>query len=294
MKSRAKKVFLHLLRKWRTRRSAFREYGYEVRSFLLPQDGAVRYAQWLHPKERKKEITQRGVDEVRRFVRTGDTVIDIGAHTGDTTVPMAIAAGPTGCTLALEPNPHVFEVLKVNARLNPEKTNIVPLNYAATKVDGKYTFHYSDAAYCNGGYLSSIDNQEHGHWHALEVQGINLDQFLRRNFLDRLSRLTFIKIDTEGYDRDVICSIMSILREFRPVLMVEVLLHLTETERDGLFNVLAEGDYDCFRYAEGLEVVGEQLGRSDMLRWGHFDIIAVPKEAGSTSLWERPSERSAI
>ena len=106
-------------------RLAFADYGYDVRQFNLPRDGAIRYAQWQHPYDLPKVITQPAVDAIRQFVSPGDFVIDVGAHSGDTTIPMALAAGQGGCTLALEPNPYVYKVLVANAALNLAATNIV-------------------------------------------------------------------------------------------------------------------------------------------------------------------------
>ncbi|MGH9594436.1 MAG: hypothetical protein ACRD5L_15200, partial [Bryobacteraceae bacterium] len=58
-------------------------FGYELKQFDLPKDGRVEYAQWLHPNETKKRITQQSVDDLREFLAPGDVAIDIGAHTGD-------------------------------------------------------------------------------------------------------------------------------------------------------------------------------------------------------------------
>src|SRR5688572_22012765 len=92
----------------RRRKARFALYGHEVKTFDLTEDGEVQLAQWLHPKERLKTIRQENITLLRRYIREGDLVIDIGAHSGDTTIPLALAAGPTGTTLALEPNPYVF------------------------------------------------------------------------------------------------------------------------------------------------------------------------------------------
>ena len=81
---------MSLRRLFRRRKEVpFAKWGHEVRQFELPEDGLVEYAQWLHPYETPKQITQDDVNGLRQFIRPGDFVIDVGAHTGDTTVPMA-------------------------------------------------------------------------------------------------------------------------------------------------------------------------------------------------------------
>ena len=270
-------MFLKKLRKYR---NEFREYGFQIRTFHLSKDGTIEYAQWLHPSERPVVIHQDTIDSIRNFVNEGDTVIDIGAHSGDTTIPMAIAAGASGCTLALEPNPYVYKILEKNAELNTDKTNIIPLNFAATETDGTFTFHYSDSCYCNGGYLSQIKNQRHGHNWPLEVQGRNLEKFLRNNYAERLQKLTYIKIDTEGYDKNVILSIISIIQEYKPIILTEVLKKLVKSERQDLYDVLDKAGYDCFQCIGGPNCQGPRVLRKDLMKWKrkHLDILAVPKQ----------------
>ena len=111
------------------------KYGYKVRHFNLPKDGNVEYAEWLHPSEKQKSLNQKQIDALREFLKPNDIAIDIGAHTGDTTLPMALAVGKGGCVFALEPNPYVFPVLEKNSKLNMEKTNIIPLMFAAVAED---------------------------------------------------------------------------------------------------------------------------------------------------------------
>lgn len=263
------------LRRWR--RSRFRTYGFEIRTFHLPDEGAVQYAQWLHPKDKPKSICQEDVTALRRFVREGDFVIDVGAHSGDTTLPLALAAGRSGCTLALEPNPYVFAVLRQNAGLNQDKTHIVPLDFAATDTDGTFTFHYSDGGYCNGGFLSRIRDQRHGHRQPLTVQGRNLDCYLRQHYAALLPRLSFIKVDTEGYDRQVLASLLGVLQEFRPVVVCEVLGRLVAEERAALFALLDQAGYDCYRREDAADLQGPRILADDMMRWRHFDILALPR-----------------
>jgi FkbM family methyltransferase len=269
--------FARRLKRHRDRRT-FREYGFEVKTFDLGRYGVVEYAQWLHPFERPKSFSAADVDGLRCFIREGDTAIDVGAHTGDTVLPMALACAETGLVIACEPNPYVFKVLEANAALNQGRTRIAPLNFAATETDGRYTFHYFDASFINGGNLSRLHNQRHGHRYPLQVEGRNLEQHLRAHFAERLPRLSFIKTDAEGYDKDVLHSIAGLLREFRPVVVCEVHKKLDADERRELYGVLASVNYTMHRYLGGASPVGEAVGEGDLHRWPAFDLVALPAE----------------
>lgn len=267
-----------LARLFRRRRVlAFAEYGHELRDFQLARDGRVEFAQWLHPYDRPTEITQATVDGLRRFVQPGAFVIDIGAHTGDTTVPLALAAGPNGCTLAIEPNPHVFRVLAANAALNRTKTHIVPRSFAATESDGTFVFHYSDASYCNGGFKSQQRWWFYRRKYPLAVDGRNLLEVLQREFADWLPLLTYIKVDAEGYDRAILATLLPLLREHRPVVRTEVFRKLTAGERFELYDLLAGTGYRLHRYQDGDNPQGDSLARGAMTHEKHFDILAVPR-----------------
>jgi FkbM family methyltransferase len=258
--------------------SSPREYPFEVLTFNLPADGAVQFAQWLHPGERPKAITQESVDAVRSFLREGDVAIDIGAHTGDSTIPMALAAGPGGLVFALEPNPYVFKVLAVNAGLNLASTHIVPLMFAAMPEDGEFEFEYSDSGYCNGGFHQGISRWTHGHFSKLRVAGRNLPAYLRTHAPEALPRLRYVKIDTEGFDRAVVQSIAPLIKETRPYIKTEIYKHLASEQRAGYFDDLRALGYRLFKCGEDLDYRGQELARGDLSRWKHFDVFAVPEE----------------
>lgn len=256
---------------------AHREYPYEITTFSLPKDGDVRLARWLHPGERPKAIAQETVDALRTFLREGDVAIDVGAHTGDTTLPMALAVGPRGLVFALEPNPYVFKVLAVNATLNPSKTRIAPLMFAAMPEDGEYEFEYSDSGYCNGGFHQGLSRWTHGHFSTLRVAGRNLVDYLRREAPDALPRVRYVKIDTEGFDRAVVASLADLIALARPYIRTEIYKHLADHERTGYYDDLSRLKYRLFKCEED-RYRGQAVGRDDFLRWKHFDVFAVPEE----------------
>jgi len=252
-------------------------YGYEIRRFDLPGDGPVEYAQWLHPSETAKEITQSSVDALRKFLSPGDVAIDIGAHSGDSTIPIALAVGAHGCVLALEPNRHVFPVLQKNAELNLGSTHIVPLMFAVTPEDEEIEFQYSDSGYCNGGRFEGMSKWLHGHAFRLKVQGRNLYSLLRSDYPSLISRIRYIKADTEGYESVVLQSLSGLIGQCKPFLKVEVYRKLDDAQRRALFRRIAGYGYLVRRIPNDGDYFGEILAEEDMSKWRHFDVFCVPQ-----------------
>ncbi|MEX2483350.1 MAG: FkbM family methyltransferase [Brumimicrobium sp.] len=257
-------------------KNTFKEYGYEIKKFDIEHIGKVDYAQWLHPFEKPKVLTFDNVQFYKNLCDEGDMIVDIGAHSGDTTVPMALAVGKDGLVLGIEPNKYVFKILAKNAELNKDKTNIIASCFAATEKDGFFSFNYSDASFCNGGFLSQIENSQHKHNYELEVEGKNLQDYLDNNHKENLNKLTLVKIDAEGYDKEILKTIPDILEKYKPALMVECYKKLNNQERDELFDVLDGYKYDLF-YLEDFEnkVELRQIHKSNMNDEKHFEILGL-------------------
>jgi FkbM family methyltransferase len=255
-----------------------REYGYTVQDYDLAREGRVQYASWDHPKELPKLFDQGYVDVLRKFLKPGDFTIDIGAHSGDTTLPMALAVGPEGGVFALEPNSHVFPVLAANAGLNPGKTRIYPLMFAATEEDGEYEFEYSDPGFSNGGFHQGISPWRHGHFFKLKVQGRNLLRFLEREYPRETQRIRYIKIDAEGHDHAIVHSLRGLIIATRPYIRTEIYKHLTMDARRAYFRELQELGYALHKFEDEKLYRGIVLTEGMLMDWEHFDIFAVPAE----------------
>lgn len=254
-----------------------RVYGHKIVAFDLPEDGRVEYAAWLHPSNEERTVDPGIVAELRRFLKPGDVAIDVGAYTGDTTIPMALAVGKSGAVVALEPNRYVFPVLETNARLNPDKTHIIPLEFAATEKDGEYEFEYSDSGFCNGGNHEGIGKWRHAHAFKLAVRGKNLDAYLRERHSDLIPRIRYIKVDAEGYDDGVLRSLSRIIEEVRPFVRAEIFKHLTPERREGLFSFLLSFGYELHRVESHARLTAERIELGDVMKWRHFDVFAIPK-----------------
>jgi len=271
----------------------FREAGMRRVVCHLADEGDVEFAEWLHLVSDVPVITQEKVNFYKRFIRKGDLAIDIGAREGDTTVPMALAAGAQGTVLAIDPNPHVFKVLAENARLNTGKAHIVPLNFAATAHDGEYIFGSGDPCFINGGIVGFSSNKAcHSHY-RFTVTGKNLATYLTGHHASSLSRLTFIKIDVEGYDKEVLKNLAGIIGRYRPTIVAECFSELNDQERGELYDALAVHDYRVFSLAGYGPWIGapsepdvdmpRELHRHDMRAHQHFDLLGMPSECDASA-----------
>ncbi len=255
------------------------EYSTVISHQEIAGIGLISFAQWQHPKEKPVILTKKNIDFYKNMGVEGTVVIDIGTHTGDTTIPMGIAAGKKGLVIGLEPNKYVFKVLEENIRLNISRANIEGHCIAATQHDGDYIFNYSDASFCNGGYLSEIETKDHNHFYQLEVKGKNLHNFLEDKYSNKILNISLIKIDAEGYDKEILKTIPEILNNQKPVLMVECYKKLNFSEREELFDVLSNHDYTLYRLHnfEELEELN-MITREDMHKEKHFEILALHEE----------------
>jgi len=253
-----------------------KRYKYKIKKFNLPSLGLIEYAQWNHPSERDKFITEDNVSYLKTIIQEGDFCIDIGSHSGDTTVPMALAAGKNGLVLALEPNPYVFPVLNKNAFLNIEKTNIVPLMVASTEKYEDISFEYSDSGFCNGGLHKNIDRWKHGHAFNLTVTGVNLSDVLHNKFQDKLPNLSYIKIDAEGFDLYILESLTDIIAEYRPLIKAEIFRHTDQSYRDQIYDFFSQKKYTIYKVQNEENYMGDKLNKSDMSNWEHYDIFCTP------------------
>jgi FkbM family methyltransferase len=145
------------------------------------------------------QYSESEVNVLRAFIRPGDTVLDVGANIGDLTLPMSRFVGDNGKVYAVESHADTYHVLCANLALNGIR-NVKALNCFiadSAQVDtagpwGKF------------GYVSEV-------WGASMVA------------IDALGIETcsFIKIDVDGKELEVLRSAHGLLEKSRPVLYFE-------------------------------------------------------------------------
>jgi FkbM family methyltransferase len=148
-----------------------------------------------------------------KTLRTGMTVIDVGANFGYFTLLMADAVGHTGKVIAIEPNPQTVSLLRETIELNgfAQHTEIVA---SAAASDTGRAFLYIPTGEPKNSALVSSDQLSGGE--TVEVRTFPLD-----NFASTLERLDLIKIDAEGGELSIVAGMRELIAKFRPTIILE-------------------------------------------------------------------------
>jgi FkbM family methyltransferase len=150
---------------------------------------------------------------IRTVLRASDVrvCLDVGAHVG---AYSRLLVQNLDCRVyALEPTADSFAELQKFSSEHPQQ--VFPIKVAAGDVDGSATIHYdspkSPWATMDASLLREIFKVEANH--AERVSLITLDTLVSQLGLDRVD---FIKVDTEGFEREVFKGMQRVLRDYRP------------------------------------------------------------------------------
>ncbi len=257
-----------------------REYPAIIENFELEGIGNIEFANWSNPLVSRKLLTAPMINFFKQFIKDGDLAIDIGANIGDTTVPMALCTGASGLTLGFDPNPYTNKILAINATLNKGKLNIVPVGCAISKEEEEYYFISSEASFSNGG-ISPQKESRHGKFiYPEKIKGHNLKTYLETNYPAYLNRLSFIKIDTEGYDKEIIKSISDLLKLYKPVIVAESFGKSSNEAKMELFDVVRNNGYQIYYFEDfSIDLKVQKLNhRSEITQWKEtINIYGIPE-----------------
>lgn len=168
---------------------------------------------------RRFERDEIGV--VGRYVRSGATVIDIGANIGFHTLLMARQVGTGGKVIAIEPTSYAFGKQEANIRLNPSLKDRVR-SHQLLLVDGSGTASSLEAIYSSWPLAQGDDHHPVHLGRAMPIDQarvLTLDAFWAEN---DFGRVDFIKLDVDGNEASVLRGARELLLRDRPEIMLEV------------------------------------------------------------------------
>lgn len=234
---------------------------------ILWPDDAVSIAIYLEEYE-VSEITF-----IHKMLKPGMVFVDVGANIGLYSVIAAKLVGEKGQVYSFEPASETYNRLQLNISHN-KCNNVVPLKMAISEDIGVASMKVVGDGYSA---WSSLGNTIEGKEVVLQdVQTVSLDSIAHEYNL--LGNIDLIKIDVEGWERNVLTGARMVMSESKaPIMMVE----FTEenANRNGvscaeLYRFIKECDYELYRYVLESNTL-EMLDESD--HYYYMNAICVRK-----------------
>jgi FkbM family methyltransferase len=184
---------------------------------------------------------------LRKLVSPGSLVLDIGANIGAHTLHIAHLVGPSGRVMAFEPTDYAFRKLGRNLALNPSLASRVKAYHCFLTVD--------DGAQVPNAIYSSWPLAKEAGLHAKHLgremrtesaQARSLDSILSEH-ADR--KVQLVKLDVDGFECDVLRGATTVLRDARPVFIMELAPYVLEergTSLDELLSYFVPNGYTLY------------------------------------------------
>jgi FkbM family methyltransferase len=164
-------------------------------------------------------------------------VLDIGANIGAHTFHLAQLVGPNGRVMAFEPTDFAFRKLRRNLDLNPS---------LASRVEAYHCFLTA----CDG---TNVPNAIYSSWPLTGATGLHTKHLGREMQTDSAQarsldsilseradrKVQLVKLDVDGFECDVLRGATTMLRDTRPVFVLELAPYVLEERGASLDQLLS-------------------------------------------------------
>ena len=197
---------------------------------------------------------------VKKLIRKGDTVIDIGANLGYYSILFSRWVGETGHVYSIEP-------IKIYNQIFMEKTrkrkNIMLMPYAlGTEEKEVMLVSPSHTDYLSSGLPHVYDSQKDGelvtHKHTFCA---NMKK--PSDLFGKFEKIDYIKCDIEGFEYIVLSEMKEVIERTQPILQVE----LWEDNENLVMDMLSNMGYRSFKVVKGklAEVTPDNAPKGDWI-----------------------------
>lgn len=179
----------------------------------------------------------------QQIVKSGDSVLDIGANLSYYSYFLAKKIGPSGHLFAVEPIPLFAEIWKRHMKIYP-KDSYTLFNCALGNEEKKevnMSIPIVDGVVRHG--LTKIDGQGEDNWgREMEFKvPMHIGDSL---FADqKITKLNYLKCDVEGYEQYVIPSLEKTISTFQPLIQIEL---NGKENRQNVSDFLVKFKYDIY------------------------------------------------
>jgi FkbM family methyltransferase len=172
------------------------------------------------------------------YLHEGNILIDVGAHYGYFSLLGALIVGKDGQVHSFEPTPSTFEVL----RSNTTGKDTITINNCAIFSDNREVL-MNDYGYQRSAYNTIVHTQNEHDTKCVRVKALSLDSYV----MEKRIIPDFLKIDAEGAEYDVLLGAHHTIRNYRPIITLEV---SNESSQKCIHYLLGEG-YEAYEIKKG-------------------------------------------
>jgi FkbM family methyltransferase len=162
------------------------------------------------------DLADSGQSYLFQLVKPGTTVFDIGANIGSTMLNFARLTGPAGKVYSFEPDQ--FNYKKASRNLSLNSFSNVQLNNIGLGAAEEDVFLYN-VNEKNRGMLRILKDDSDNKYEKTLIHITTLEKFLEK---EKVNTIDLIKIDVEGFEKNVLKGSESVLLKFHPVLFIEL------------------------------------------------------------------------
>jgi FkbM family methyltransferase len=159
------------------------------------------------------EFEPHSAAAIRKFIRPGNIVLDIGANVGCHALLFSKLVGPDGRVIAFEPTDWAFRKLVRNKELN---VDLCPQNLVLEKIAIAGHSRKSERVKFRSSWRL-FGPQEEPEPQLVDISTV--DDYLEAS---ATMKVDFIKVDVDGYEYKVIKGALKTLQTHKPVLMLEL------------------------------------------------------------------------
>lgn len=174
---------------------------YRIKLFNL-----INHLKKINEKKFLKEYPE--AKNIGKYIKNPEVCFDIGANYGVYSFYLS-KKFPNSKIYSFEPYSRSFYILrKIKKRFNLQ--NIFPKRLALGNKNEKmkiWVHDFEDA-------MATISKNK-----GEDVVMVKLDDFVKKN---KINKIDFIKIDVEGFEKNIIDGGMKTIKEFKPVILMEI------------------------------------------------------------------------
>jgi len=177
---------------------------------------------WIRVNPRTGQTVQQGTGEpqvqraLAEHLQQGQTFYDLGSNIGFFSLIAARLVGPSGHVIAFEADPEIAARASENLAYNNFSHAIVEQK-AVWSAPGVVKFERAQTSASPDRGLGHIASSSAPSLNTISVEAVSLDQYISSHPLP-----DFLKCDVEGAEVEVFEGADRLLREKRPVLLVEM------------------------------------------------------------------------